>query len=198
MRIVIRIFGVILLLVLGLGLLSSNSANIGPGGTLGAIGAGARVLDSLLLLVGGVGLIALSFYKRPRPSDTVVAAPQSRATNGATDPRLLQERPVASGASSATGAGRDEDSSLGRTEVDIRGYREMFAVNPRVKVFWNEASAGEVGREESLQVNRQGGGTLKFRSSFRSAAIEVPAGTRVVVQLAWDRISGKLIVHVIP
>lgn len=188
----------ILLLVLGFGLLSSNSANTGPGGTLGAIGAGARVLDSLLLLVGGVGLIALSFYKRPRPSDTAAAPPQSRATDGATEPRSLQEPPVASEASSAKGAGRDEDSSLGRSEIAIRGYRETFAVNPRVKVFWNEASAGEVGRDESLQVNRQGGGTLKFRSSFRSAAIEVPAGTRVVVQLAWDRISGKLIVHVIP
>lgn len=201
-RIIIRILGITLLALVALGLVNGNSENSGPEGTIGAIRAGAGVLDLLLLFLAGVGLIGLSFYKRPRPSDTTVAppppSPPSQITTAVTDPGLRQTLTVASEDGTNISSERNEDSSQGLTEVSIRGYREVFAMNPRVKVFWNEATVGEVGRDGSFQFMRRGNGTLKFKSSFRSAAIDVPSGANVVVQLAWDRISGKLIVHVVP
>ncbi|WP_439564943.1 hypothetical protein [Microcella sp.] len=198
MRIFVRILGFALLFFLVIGLLNWNGGRPGPGGTLGAIDAGARVLDALLLFVAGVGLIAISFYKRPRPSDTAIPTPQYRTTNTEANSRQAPTRPVTPDVGTRASSALDTNDGARPTEVSVRGYREMFAVNPRVKVLWNEVPVGEVGRDESLQVNRQGKGVLKFKSSFRSAAIDVPAGAKVVVQLAWDRFSGKLIVHVVP
>lgn len=181
MRIIVRILGIVLLVLMAFGLFGSGDEPAGQSGTVGSTEAGLKFLDTLLLLGGGVSMIALSFYKRPRPSDTTVSPLRTPFVSTEND------RPV------------EDDSHLKvTTNVAVLGYRERFAINPSVKILWDEVVIGEIGREGRFESERHGGGTLKFRSSTRSASIEVPGGANVVVRLAWDRISGKLLIHVAP
>jgi hypothetical protein len=196
MRVLLRILGTMLLVFLVIALFGSSDEPAGPGGVIGAVDAGARFIDTVMLFGGGVGLIALSFYKRPRPSDTTVSSPRATFVDTESgEPSAESPQPIKE-ALSKTRSDQD-DAPLGvTTKVAVRGYRELFAINPNVKIFWGGIAVGEVGREGRFEFERHGGGTLKFKSSFRSANIEVPAGANVVVQLAWDRILGKLLVHV--
>ena len=195
---IVRILGILLLVVLAFGLFGSNNEPAGPSGTVGSILAGAKFLDSVLLFISGVGLIALSFYKRPRPSDTTVSPPRTPFVNTVNDgPSTESQSPVAE-ARSNNRSDQDDVHLEVTTKVAVLGYREVFAINSSIKILWDAVVIGEVGREGRFECERDGGGTLKFKSSIRSANIEVPAGANVVVQLAWDRISGKLLVHVVP
>ncbi len=198
MRIIVRILGVVLLVLLAFGLLNSGNEPAGPGGTVGSIAAGAKFFDTVLLFVGGVGLIAMSFYKRPRPSDTTVSPPRTSIVNTVNDAHSTKSPPPVAEARSNNRSSQNDDHLEVATKISVLGYRELFAINPSVKILWDGVVIGEVGREGRFECERHGGGTLKFKSSIRSATIEVPACANVVVQLAWDRISGKLLIHVAP
>ncbi|EAR24288.1 hypothetical protein A20C1_00335 [marine actinobacterium PHSC20C1] len=198
MRVFLRILGTALLVLLTFGLFGSGNEPAGPGGTLGAVDAGAGFLDTVLLFGAGVGMIAMSFYKRPKPSNTTVSSPRTQfVSTGNGGPSTKSPAPVVE-ARSNTKSDQNDVHPEGTTKVTVLGYRERFAINPSVKIFWKGIVIGEVGREGRFECERQGGGTLKFKSSIRSADLEVPAGANAVVQLAWDRVSGKLLIHVVP
>ena len=118
--------------------------------------------------------------------------------NTENDGPSTESPPPVAEARSNTRSDQDDVHLEVTTKVAVLGYRELFAINPSVKILWDGVVIGEVGREGRFECERHGGGTLKFKSSIRSANIEVPAGANVVVQLAWDRISGKLLIHVAP
>lgn len=75
----------------------------------------------------------------------------------------------------------------------VYGYTQAFAVNPDVVIFWDGFEVGRVGRDQKAEFPIDEDGEVRFKSSIRSAALRVQAGSTTRVHLTWDRVTGKLV-----
>lgn len=83
------------------------------------------------------------------------------------------------------------------SKVVVYGYTQQFAVNPKVKVFWNGSLVGSVKKGQRLAIDIDRDGEIVFKSSIRSASVQVQAGHVTNIKISWDRITGKMIPEVV-
>ncbi len=77
--------------------------------------------------------------------------------------------------------------------VTVYGYPEVFAVNPRVRIFWNGSEIGSVGRGGVFSFDIVDDGEVRFKVALRSTALLLFADDETEIELSLDRISGKVI-----
>ena len=84
-----------------------------------------------------------------------------------------------------------------QSKVVVYGYTQQFAVNPKVKVFWNGSLVGSVRKGERLSFDIDADGEVSFKSSIRSASLRVQVGRVTKIKISWDRITGKMIPQIV-
>lgn len=83
------------------------------------------------------------------------------------------------------------------SKVVVYGYTQQFAVNPKVRVFWNGAPVGSVKKGDCISFDIDAGGEVSFKSSLRKASLRVHAGRVTNIKISWDRITGKMIPQIV-
>jgi hypothetical protein len=78
------------------------------------------------------------------------------------------------------------------SKVVVHGYTQLFAVNPKVRVFWNGGQVGSVERAGLFAFDVDADGEISFKCNGRKARLRVPARQVTNVTLSWSRISGRL------
>jgi len=83
------------------------------------------------------------------------------------------------------------------SDVKVYGYKESFAVNPDVQIFFNGEEIGKVSRNGEYSFQPSTKGLLVFKSSLRKTSLKIDENKSYTIQLYWNRIWGTLNTKVI-
>ena len=89
----------------------------------------------------------------------------------------------------------NENKSV-KPEVIIYGYTELFAINPDVKITFNDEEIGKVSRNETFTFQAPKKGIIHFKSTIlfvsSQTSISIEGNKREKVQLYWSKFSNAL------
>jgi len=155
--------------VAGIVQLTTGGWGDGPGGWWTVARGVARGLDTILIFGAAAGFFLIGATRSGRRS---------------TEPdRMRYSAPAEMGGAAEFLEGR----------VTVYGYPEVFAVNPRVRIFWNGSEIGSVGRGGVFSFDIVDDGEVRFKVALRSTALLLFADDETEIELSLDRISGKVI-----
>lgn len=82
----------------------------------------------------------------------------------------------------------------GANAVNIHGYTQWFAVNPKVDVYCNGQQIAAVGKGETVTIDISSCSNLTFNCMGRKTSIMVTPGADTDLYISFDRVSGALLV----
>lgn len=77
--------------------------------------------------------------------------------------------------------------------VKVYGYTGWYAIKFKVKIFFEGKEIGEVGYKDVFETKIEKDGELEFRCTVRKAKVYVYKNKNNVIQLEFDRFTGKLV-----
>lgn len=83
------------------------------------------------------------------------------------------------------------------SRIVVNGYTQVFALNPKVTVFWDGVEVGQVGQGGRLVHEIEKDGEVSFRCNMRKAKVQAKAGEITNIKISWNRFSGKMIAQVV-
>ena len=79
-----------------------------------------------------------------------------------------------------------------KTKVIIHSYKELFVVNPKVKIYKNNQYITEIPRGETIELFIDDDTTFTFKSSIRKVDVLVSKGNTTEIMLSFNRGTGSL------
>ncbi len=80
--------------------------------------------------------------------------------------------------------------------ITIHGYPQWFVISPDVKIYINGQMIGSVARKRTLPINITAPCQIVFKCSMRSARINVMPSIDTDIYLAFNRITGSLLLNI--